>query len=158
MKKVAVVSKYKSEIMDYLKREGIEKEDVYMVCTQNDMRGVRGVALELVVLTEPWYGFDSAQAAKLLIAERKPEKYPSVSTDAELIADLPDDAVNGGSEPVETTIIGGDSPSNEEEVENIRKVKDEDRLNPHIMATPPKKEVKKPAPKARKGKGKTKKS
>jgi len=56
MGKIAIVGKYKSEIVEYLKEKKIDVKDVVMVCSQSDMPGARGVS-NVVVLNAPWYGF-----------------------------------------------------------------------------------------------------
>ena len=157
MKKLVLVSMYKSDIVDYMRENDLAKEDVIMMCSITDMRGVRAKEVEVKVVGPTWYGFNEQEIVNFItsaevfakddtpvedteVTTAGPEttitpdddlpteapaddlkretvepvvEIPPIETAPEVEIkelDLPKDAVDGGSEPVETTVIDDTIP------------------------------------------------
>jgi len=68
-----IISRYKSDIVEYITKEHIPREDVVMMCTRADVDLNRHSIDELVVLEKPWRGFD-LEAITLYVCKPKADE------------------------------------------------------------------------------------
>jgi len=163
----AIVSVYKSEIVEYMKENNLKDDEVIMICSNAEFLKAEAdkKATDVVLLSAPMgvpMNYDFLRFA-LIDAETKPMPIN------EVVLDTPDDPnpKTGGGD-MEHPMIGGDNPSNEEEVkeileappeadsaENVGSLEDalkEAAVSPTVVEEPPVEipKVKKPAPKKKK--------
>ena len=99
MGKVAVISKYKSNAVEYLQKNNILREDAIIVCMPNDLTGVcvdKMVVLDAV----PWYGFDEKEVKALIMSVPK----GVVKTDAAMTSPVKKKAVAKKAVPKKATL------------------------------------------------------
>jgi len=72
---IAIISKYKSEAVEYVKEKKLN--DVVYVMLPQDLKGLK--VDEAVVLTPPWYGFDKDEVLAQIVEKTPPPKKKPVA-------------------------------------------------------------------------------
>lgn len=131
---VGIISRYKSDIIEYAKKEDIKKEEYVAMCTQADVKGNKNAVDTVVVLEKPWRGFDLETVALYVCKEKKddPEKPVKPEKLVEKVvakAEAPAKVIPKPKKAAPKTALF-----------NRKEVKDEHRLNPELMYAPGKSE------------------
>ena len=122
----AVVAIYKSEAMNYLRDNNIAREDALIITTVEDFEKAKNRLIRDVKLISAPMGLSSNEddLKKLLIRTKEEEVADLLTGD---ISEIKEATITvEGHAKADLPIVGGDSPSNEEEVKEIKTTKDEE--------------------------------
>jgi len=138
----AIISVYKSEILEYMKTNDLKNEDVIMICSNAEFEKAKGAVDDVVLLSAPMgvpMNLDYIRFALIKSeTEVKPIAEQVLDEPGPELKDFPDQ--DQGDKEETPPVIGGDAPSNEEEVAEVEPApKPTAKAAPKKKATPKKK-------------------
>ena len=137
----AIISVYKSEILEYMKTNDLKNEDVIMICSNAEFEKAKGAVDDVVLLSAPMGVPMNLDYIRFALIKSETEVKPI----AEQVLDEPGPGPELKDSSVEDSVesppvIGGDAPSNEEEVAEVEPApKPTAKAAPKKKATPKKK-------------------